>query len=153
VAGLYFDELQVVQVFEHAIRRTVTESDNVWFSALTHNPTALHLDEDYCQKHTEFGRRLVNRAFTLGLMVAISVEDTKLRTAIANLGWDEVRFAKPVFHDDTIRIQTEVLELRESKSRPNAGIVMFMHRAYKQDDVLVAHCKRTGLQLKGAPQQ
>lgn len=153
MAGLYFDQLRVGQVFEHAIRRTVTESDNVWFSALTHNPAALHLDEDYCQKHTEFGRRLVNSAFTLGLMVGISVGDTTLGTAIANLGWDEVRFPKPVFHGDTIRVQTEVLELRESKSRPNAGIVVFMHRAYNQDDVLVAHCKRTGLQLKRAPRE
>jgi acyl dehydratase len=146
--GLYFDEFRVGQTFAHAIRRTVTEADNVWFSALTHNPAQLHLDEEYCRKHTEFGRRLVNSAFTLGLMVGISVGDTTLGTAIANLGWDEVRFPKPVFHGDTIRVESEVLELRESKSRPNAGIVVFAHRAFNQHDDLVAHCKRTGLQLK-----
>jgi len=148
VPGIFFDELKVGQIFEHPIRRTVTEADNVWFSALTHNPAWLHLDEEYCRNHTEFGRRLVNSAFTLGLMVGISIGDTTLGTAVANLGWDEVRFPKPVFHGDTLRIQTEVLELRDSKSRPNAGIVVFMHRAFNQNGEMVAHCKRTGLQLK-----
>lgn len=148
MAGLYFEDLHVGQVFQHAIRRTVTESDNVWFSAITHNPAQLHLDEEYCRKHTEFGQRLVNSALTLGLMVGISVSDTTLGTAIANLGWDEVRFPKPIFHGDTIRVETEVLELRESKSRPNAGIVTFLHRAYNQHDDLVAHCRRSGLQSK-----
>jgi acyl dehydratase len=148
VPGLYFDELAVGQVFRHPIRRTITEADNVWFSALTHNPAYLHLDEEYCREHTEFGQRLVNSGFTLGLMVGISVGDTTLGTAIANLGWDEVRFPKPVFHGDTLRVETEVLELRESKSRSNAGVVVFMHRAYNQRDELVAHCRRTGLQLK-----
>ena len=146
--GLYFDELSVGQVFQHPIRRTVTESDNVWFSALTHNPALLHLDEEYCRTETEFGQRLVNSAFTLGLMVGVSVGDTTLGTAVANLGWDEVRFPKPVFHGDTLRIETEVIELRESKSRPTAGIVTFMHRAFNQRGELVAHCKRSGLQLK-----
>ncbi len=151
MAGLYFDELQVGQVFQHAIRRTVTESDNVWFSCITHNPAMLHLDEEYCRTETEFGQRIVNSAFTLGLMVGISVGDTTLGTAVANLGWDEVRFPKPVFHGDTLRIETEVIELRSSKSRPNAGIVTFMHRAYNQRNELVAHCKRSGLQLKRKP--
>jgi acyl dehydratase len=146
--GLYFDELQVGQTFQHAIRRTVTETDNVWFSALTHNPAYLHLDEQYCREHTEFGQRIVNSAFTLGLMVGISVGDTTLGTAVANLGWDEVRFPKPVFHGDTIRVETEVLELRGSKSRPNAGVVVFMHRAYNQRNELVAQCKRSGMQLR-----
>jgi len=150
VTGLYFDELQVGQVFKHAIRRTVTESDNVWFSCITHNPAMLHLDEEYCRTETEFGQRIVNSAFTLGLMVGISVGDTTLGTAVANLGWDEVRFPKPVFHGDTLRIETEVVELRPSKSRPNAGIVTFMHRAFNQRNELVAHCKRSGLQLKRA---
>jgi acyl dehydratase len=148
VPGLYFDELTVGQTFKHPIRRTITESDNVWFSALTHNPALLHLDEEYCRTETEFGQRIVNSGFTLGLMVGISVGDTTLGTAVANLGWDEVRFPKPIFHGDTIRIETEVLELRDSKSRPNAGIVTFMHRAYNQRNELVAHCKRSGLQLK-----
>ena len=136
--GLYFDELTVGQVFKHPISRTITEADNVFFTAMTHNPALLHLDEEYCREHTEFGQRLVNSALTLGLMVGISVGDTTLGTAVANLGWDEVRFPKPLFHGDTIRVETEVLELRESQSRPNAGIVTFVHRAYNQRGELVA---------------
>jgi acyl dehydratase len=151
MSGLYFDELTVGQQFQHPIRRTITEADNVWFSCMTHNPAMLHLDEEYCRTQTEYGQRLVNSAFTLGLMVGISVGDTTLGTAVANLGWDEVRFPKPVFHGDTLRIETEVVELRHSKSRPNAGIVTFMHRAYNQRNELVAHCKRSGLQLKRSP--
>jgi acyl dehydratase len=151
MSGLYFDELTVGQQFQHPIRRTITEADNVWFSCMTHNPAMLHLDEEYCRTQTEYGQRLVNSAFTLGLMVGISVGDTTLGTAVANLGWDEVRFPKPVFHGDTLRIETEVVELRPSKSRPNAGIVTFMHRAYNQRNELVAHCKRSGLQLKRSP--
>jgi acyl dehydratase len=138
----------VGQVFQHPIRRTVTETDNVWFSAITHNPALLHLDEEYCRTQTEYGQRLVNSAFTLALMVGISVGDTTLGTAIANLGWDEVRFPKPIFHGDTVRVETEVVDLRESKSRPNAGIVTFLHRAFNQKGELVAHCRRSGLQLK-----
>ena len=148
MAGVYFDELMVGQVFKHTLRRTITEADNVFFTCMTHNPAFLHLDEEYCATHTEFGRRIVNSAFTLGLMVGISVGDTTLGTAIANLGWDEVRFPKPLFHGDTIRVETEVLALRESQSRSNAGIVTFLHRAYNQKDILVAHCHRSGLQLK-----
>lgn len=146
--GLYFDELTVGQIFQHPIRRTITEADNVWFSALTHNPAQLHLDEEYCRTETQYGQRLVNSCFTLGLMTGISVGDTTLGTAIANLGWDEVRFPKPLFHGDTVRIETEVIELRESKSRPDAGIVVFMHRCFNQKNELVAHCKRSGLQKK-----
>ena len=148
MAGLYFDELQVGQIFKHAIRRTVTEADNVFFTALTHNPAQLHLDEEYCREHTEFGQRIVNSCVTLGLMVGISVGDTTLGTAVANLGWDEVRFPTPLFHGDTVSVETEVLELRASKSRPNAGIVTFKHRAFNQKGQLVAECKRSGLQLK-----
>jgi acyl dehydratase len=148
MAGVYFDDLTIGQVFRHALRRTITEADNVFFTCMTHNPALLHLDEEYCAKHTEFGQRIVNSAFTLGLMVGISVGDTTLGTAVANLGWDEVRFPKPLFHGDTIRVETEVVDLRESRSRPNAGIVTFLHRAYNQNDVLVAHCRRSGLQLK-----
>ncbi|SMH30728.1 MaoC family dehydratase [Mesorhizobium australicum] len=148
MAGVYFDELVVGQTFKHEIRRTVTETDNVWFSALTHNPAYLHLDEEYCRTETEFGQRIVNSAFLLALMVGISVGETTLGTAVANLGWDEVRFPKPTFHGDTIRVETEVIDLRESKSRPNQGIVTFLHRAYNQRGELVAHCKRSGLQLK-----
>lgn len=148
MAGVYFDEMTVGQVFDHPIRRTVTETDNVWFSAITHNPARLHLDEEYCRTETEFGQRLVNSCFTLALMVGISVNDTTLGTAIANLGWDEVRFPKPVFHGDTLRIETEIVDLRESKSRPEAGVVTFQHRAFNQKNELVASCKRSGLQRK-----
>ena len=148
MAGLWFDELEVGQVFKHAIRRTVTETDNVLFTAMTHNPAQLHLDEEYCRTETEFGQRLVNSCFTLGLMVGISVGDTTLGTAVANLGWDEVRFPRPVFHGDTLRVETEVVELRPSKSRPDQGVVTFLHRAYNQRDELVAHCRRSGLQRR-----
>ncbi len=147
MAGLWFDELRVGQVFGHAIRRTVTETDNILFSTMTHNPAQLHLDEEY-MRGTEYGQRLVNSVFTLGLMVGISVGDTTLGTAVANLGWDEVRFPKPVFIGDTLRVETEVLELRESKSRPDQGIVVFAHRAFNQRNELVASCKRSGLQRK-----
>lgn len=147
MAGLWFDELEVGQVFDHAIRRTVTETDNLLFSTLTHNPAQLHLDAEY-MKHSEFGRVLVNSTFVLGLMVGVSVGDTTLGTAVANLGWDEVRFPLPVFVGDTLRIETEVLELRQSKSRPEQGIVTFAHRAYNQRGEMVAHCRRTGLQKK-----
>lgn len=145
--GIWFDELEVGQVFDHAIRRTVTETDNLLFTTLTHNPAQLHLDAEYMQA-SDYGRILVNSTFTLGLMVGVSVGDTTLGTAIANLGWDEVRFPAPVFIGDTLRIETEVIDLRESKSRPNAGIVTFAHRAYNQHGTLVASCKRSGLQHK-----
>ena len=145
MAGLYFEEFRVGQIFRHAIRRTVTEADNVFFSALTHNPAALHLDEEYCRTETEFGQRIVNSAFTLGLMVGISVGDTTLGTTVANLGWDEVRFPAPLFHGDTVHVESEVIEVRDSKSRPADGIVIFEHRAYNQQNVLVASCKRSAL--------
>ncbi len=148
MAGKWFDELAVGQVFHHDIRRTLTETDNLLFTAMTHNPAQLHLDDEYCKNETEFGQRLVNSYFTLGLMVGISVGDTTLGTAVANLGNDEVRFPKPLFHGDTIRVETEVIELRESKSRPEQGIVKFQHRAYNQHEELVASCIRSGLQRK-----
>ena len=148
MAGLYYEEFEIGQTFQHAIRRTITEADNVLISTLTHNPAALHLDEEYCREHTEFGQRIVNSCLTLSLMVGISVNDTTLGTAVANLGWDEVRFPAPLFHGDTIRVETEVLELRESRSRPNNGIVIFEHRAYNQHEKLVGTCKRTALMLK-----
>jgi acyl dehydratase len=108
----------------------------------------LHLDEEYCKHHTEFGQRIVNSVFTLGLIVGVSVGDTTLGTTVANLGWDEVRFPKPLFHGDTVRVETEVLELRESQSRPRNGIVIFAHRGYNQHNVLIASCKRSALMLK-----
>jgi acyl dehydratase len=147
MSGLYFEGFAVGQKFEHALRRTVTETDNVLFSAMTHNPAPLHLDEEY-MKGTEFGARLVNSYFTLGLMVGISVHETTLGTTVANLGMDEVRFPKPVFHGDTLHVETEVLELRPSKSRPANGIVVFLHCAINQKGEVVAQCKRTALMLK-----
>lgn len=145
--GLWFDELSVGQSFDHPIRRTVTETDNLLFTTLSHNPAQLHLDAEY-MKGSEYGRVLVNSCFTLSLMVGVSVGDTTLGTAVANLGWDEVRFPGPVFIGDTLNITTEVLELRESKSRPDAGIVTFLHQAWNQRGELVASCKRSGLQRK-----
>jgi acyl dehydratase len=149
--GLFYDQFHIGQTFKHPIRRTVTEADNVFFTALTHNPAALHLDEEYCRDHTEFGQRIVNSAFTLGLMVGVTVGDTTLGTTVANLGWDEVRFPKPLFHGDTVRVETEVLEMRESKSRAGQGIVVFLHRAFNQRQELVAHCKRSALMLRENP--
>ena len=146
--GVWFDELKVGQVFDHPIRRTITETDNVLFTTMTHNPALLHLDEEYCRTQTEFGQRIVNSCFTLSLMVGISVNDTTLGTAVANLGWDEVRFPKPLFHGDTIRVETEVLELRESRSRPTQGIVTFEHRAYNQKGELVCRAVRDALMHK-----
>jgi acyl dehydratase len=144
MAGLYFEEFTVGQTFDHPIHRTITESDNVWFSALTHNPAPLHIDAEYC-KTTEFGKPLVNSCLTLGFMVGISVGDTTVGTTVANLGWDDVRFPKPLFHGDTLRVETEVVELKDSKSRPDNGIVIFEHRGFNQHDELVGICKRTAL--------
>ena len=148
MAGLYFEEFYPGQLFDHTLRRTITEADNVFFSALTHNPAPLHLDEEYCRNETEYGQRLVNSCLTLGLMVGISVGDTTQGTTVANLGWDEVRFPMPLFHGDTLRVETEVIELRDSKSRPDNGIVIFEHRAFNQHDLLVATCKRSALMLR-----
>jgi len=146
--GLYYDEFFVGQVFEHTVRRTVTEMDNVLFSALTHNPAPLHIDEEYCRTETEFGQRIVNSGFTLGLMVGLSVGDTTLGTTVANLGMNEVRFPKPLFHGDTVHARTTVAELRESRSRPDAGITTFLHEAFNQRNELVATCKRAALMKK-----
>jgi len=148
MAGKWFDELKVGQLFQHPIRRTLTETDNLLFTSMTHNPARLHLDAEYCKTETEFGRVLINSYFTLGLVVGISVGDTTMGTAVANLGTDKVRFPKPLFAGDTIRVETEIIALRESKSRPAQGIVTFEHRAFNQNDELVATLERTGLQHK-----
>lgn len=147
MAGLYFEEFEIGQVFDHALTRTVTEMDNVLFCALTHNPQPLHLDEEF-GKNTEFGARIVNSLFTLGLVIGVSVQDTTLGTTIANLGMTDVAFRFPVFHGDTIRSQTTVLEKRESKSRPNAGVVLFEHRGFNQKGQEIAYCKRSAFMLK-----
>ena len=145
--GLYFEEFSVGQTSDHPIRRTITEADNVFFTTMTHNPAALHLDAEY-MKNTEFGKPLVNSCLTLGFMVGISVNDTTHGTTVANLGWDEVRFPRPLFHGDTIRVETEVLSVRASRSRPTNGIVVLAHRAYNQRDELVGECKRSVLMLR-----
>jgi acyl dehydratase len=147
VAGLYFNEFQLGQTFRHEVRRTVTEMDNILFSTLTHNPAAIHLDVEYA-KTTEFGRPLINSIFTLGLVVGLSVYDTTLGTTVGNLGWEEVRFPKPVFAGDTIRAESVVVALRESKSRPTQGIVTFEHRGFNQRDEEVAYCRRVALMLR-----
>ena len=149
MGGLFYEEFTVGQRFEHVLRRTVTEADTLFFSAMTHNPAALHLDEEY-MKGTEFGSRIVNSCFTLSLMVGVSVADTTLGTTIANLGMSEVRFPNPVFHGDTVRVETTVAAKRESKSRPDAGIVDFLHRGINQRGEVVCECRRSAF-LKRAP--
>ncbi len=150
MAGLYFEEFSEGQVFEHALSRTVTEMDNVLFTALTMNPQPLHLDAEFA-KTTEFGRPLVNSIFTLGLVIGISVGDTTLGTTIANLGMTDVRFPKPVFHGDTIRATTIVIATRRSRSRVDAGIVEFEHQGLNQRGETVAICRRAAL-MKMRPQ-
>ena len=145
--GRYFDEWQVGMRIQHAITRTVTETDNLLISALTHNPQPLHLDAE-AAKDSEFGQILVNSCFTFSLTVGISVGDTTLGTLIANLGFDEVSFPKPVFHGDTLRIESEVVAVRESASRPTAGIVTWEHRAINQRDEVVCTMKRSALLRK-----
>jgi acyl dehydratase len=144
MAGRYFDEWQVGDRVEHAITRTVTETDNLLISTLTHNPQPMHLDAE-AAKESEFGRILVNSCFTFSLAVGISVGDTTLNTLIANLGFDEVKFPKPVFYGDTLRIESECIAVRESQSRPKAGIVTWEHRAINQRGELVCTMKRTAL--------
>lgn len=144
MAGLYFEEFEVGHVFKHELRRTVTESDNMLFSNMTLNPQPLHIDHDFASK-TEFGKPLVNSLFTLGLMIGISVNDTTIGTTIGNLGMSDTKFPHPLFHGDTVHVETEVKAVRASKSRPTQGIVTFVHRAYNQNDVLVAICERAAL--------
>ncbi|MFI4947871.1 MAG: MaoC family dehydratase [Alphaproteobacteria bacterium] len=144
MAGLYFEEFAEGQIFEHALRRTVTEMDNVLFTTLTMNPQPLHLDAEFA-KTTEFGRPLVNSIFTLGLVIGISVGDTTLGTTVANLGMSDVRFPKPVFHGDTIRARTTVIATRRSRSRSDAGIVEFEHEGRNQNGDTVAICRRAAL--------
>ena len=146
--GLWYEEFKIGMTFEHALTRTVTEMDNVLFTALTHNPQPLHLDAEFAAANSEFKKPLVNSIFTLGLVIGVSVGDTTLGTTVGNLGMSEVRFPKPVFAGDTIRSTTEIIGLRESKSRPDVGIVEFLHRGYNQRGEIVAECKRQGMMKK-----
>jgi acyl dehydratase len=147
LSGLYFEEFELGQTFIHEVRRTVTEMDNILFSTLTHNPAAIHLDVEYA-KTTEFGRPLMNSIFTLGLVVGLSIYDTTLGTTVGNLGWEDVRFPRPVFAGDTIRAESAVVALRESKSRPQQGIVTFEHHGFNQRDEEIACCRRVALMLR-----
>ena len=151
MAGLYYEEFTVGRVFDHAWTRTVTEMDNVLFSSLTMNVQPLHLDEEFASK-TEFGQRIVNSLFTLGLMIGITVNDTTLGTTVANLGMTDVRFPKPVFHGDTVRAKSTVVSLRRSRSRSDAGIVEFEHVGLNQHGDTVAVCRRAAL-MKMRPQK
>lgn len=144
MAGKFFDEWQVGDTITHDLRRTVTETDNLLFSTMTHNPQPLHLDAE-AAKASEFGQILVNGTFTFSLMVGLSVGDTTLGVLVANLGYDKVVMPKPVFIGDTMRAETEVVELRDSRSRPEAGLVTFRHRLINQRDEIVCECLRTAL--------
>jgi acyl dehydratase len=144
MAGRWFDEWQVGDSLRHEIRRTVTETDNLLFSTMTHNPQPLHIDLE-AAKASEFGQILVNGTFTFALMVGLSVGDTTLGTLVANLGYDKLVMPRPVFIGDTMRAETEVVELRESRSRPDAGIVTFRHRLINQRDEIVCECLRSAL--------
>jgi acyl dehydratase len=147
MAGLWFEEFVIGQVLRHEIRRTVTEADNMWFSAMTYNPAQLHIDHDYASK-TEFGKPLVNSIFTLGLVIGLSVQDTTLGTTVANLGMTDTVFPKPVFAGDTIRSETTIMALRESKSRPGQGIVTMEHTGLNQRDEVVCKTVRNALMMK-----
>ncbi len=146
--GLYLEDLSVGTVIRHRLTRTVTQMDNMLFSNMTLNPQPLHIVAHFSATETEWGKPLMNSLFTLGLMIGISVNDTTVGTTIANLGMSDVRFPAPLFEGDTINCTTEIVSVRESRSRPDAGIVDFIHRAYRQDGVLVAECRRQAFMRK-----
>ena len=143
--GRWFEDLTPGTIIDHAIRRTITESDNVMFTSMTMNPAWLHLDFDYAEHETEFGKPLVNSMLTVAMVIGISVHETTLGTTVANLGFSEVVFPAPLFHGDTLRVQTEVNAARASRSRPTQGIVTFEHRAFNQHDTLVCRAVRDAL--------
>lgn len=147
MAGRFYDEWQVGDRLTHDIRRTVTETDNLLFSTMTHNPQPLHLDAE-AAKASEFGQILVNGTFTFALMIGLSVGDTTLGTLVANLGYDKLVMPKPVFIGDTMRCESEVTDLKESRSRPDAGIVTFTHRLINQRDEITCQCLRMALLKK-----
>ena len=144
MAGLYFEDFKVGQEFAHPLTRTVTEMDNTLFSLLTLNPQPLHIDAHFSAT-TEFGQRLFNSLYTLGIMIGMTVYETTMGTTVADLGMTDVNFPKPVFHGDTLRATTKVISVRNSKSRPNAGIVEFGHQALNQKNEVVATCRRMAL--------
>lgn len=148
MAGRFYDQWSIGDRIEHEIRRTVTETDNLLFSTMTHNPQPLHLDAE-AAKASEFGQLLVNGTFTFALMVGLSVGDTTLGTLVANLGYDKLAMPKPVFLGDTLRASSEVIGLKDSKSRPGSGIVTFLHECLNQRDEVVCRCERAAL-IKGS---
>ena len=150
MTGRFYEQWAVGDRLEHQPHRTVTETDNLLISALTHNPQPLHLDAEYAAG-TEFGRIVVNGTFTFALMVGLSVGDTTLGTLVANLGYDKVRMPKPVFIGDTLRAETEVVALKDSSSRPDAGIVTFAHAMLNQRDETVCTCERSALIQREPP--
>ena len=143
--GLWFEELTPGLVIHHRLRRSITEADNVMFTTMTMNPAALHLDFEYARTETQFGKPLVNSMFTAAVVVGISVHETTHGTTVANLGFERMDFPAPVFHGDTLRVESEVVSARGSKSKPDQGIVLFEHRAYNQSDTLVAIMRRNAL--------
>ncbi len=147
VGGKYFEELEVGMEFNHLPHRTITETDNLLFSTMTHNPQPLHIDAEFA-KGTQHGQILVNSLFTLGLVIGLSVADTTLGTTIGNLGMDQVEFPNPVFIGDTIRVKTTINDRRESKSKPDRGIVWFEHIGINQRDEIVCQCLRKGMMLR-----
>jgi acyl dehydratase len=149
MAGLWFEDFEVGRVYRHPITRTVTQMDNMLFSCLTMNPQPLHIDREFAAR-TEWGQPLMNSLFTLGLTIGISVNDLTVGTTIANLGMTDVKFPAPLFENDTVSVTTEVMSKRESRSRQDAGIVEFEHKAYKQDGTLVAQCRRQAFMRRRA---
>ena len=147
MSGKYFEELEVGMEFKHLPHRTITETDNFLFTALTHNPQPLHLDAEFA-KSTQHGQIIVNSLFTLGLVIGLSVGDTTLGTTIGNLGMEKTEFPNPVFIGDTVRVATKITEKRESKSKPDRGIVWFEHVGINQRDEIICECLRKGMMLK-----
>jgi acyl dehydratase len=147
MAGLYYEQFEIGQVFAHEIRRTVTDMDNILFSSLTYNPAAIHIDHAYAAT-TEFGKPLMNSIFTLGLVIGLAIQDTTLGTTVGNLGMTDTVFPKPVFAGDTIRSETRIVEKRESKSRPTQGIVTFEHIGLNQRDEVICKTTRQALMMK-----
>ena len=147
MSGKYFEELEVGALFQHQPARTITETDNLLFTALTHNPQPLHLDAEFA-KQSQYGQILVNSLYTLGLVVGLSVSDTTLGTTIGNLGMEQTEFPNPVFIGDTLSVSTEIVDKRESRTKPDRGIVWFKHLARNQRDEIVCECLRKGMMLK-----
>jgi acyl dehydratase len=146
--GLYFEAFFVGRIFRHGVTRTVTQMDNMLFCNMTLNPQPLHIDAHFCATETQWGRPVINSFFTLGLMMGISVYDTTMGTTVANLGLTDVRFYTPLFDGDTVRVETEIVGSRLSKSNPDRGIVDFLHRAFNQEGELIGECRRQGMILK-----